>query len=278
MQKQEVFSAGQGLVWFRSAWELIRRQPLRLLMMGLLLQLIAGFSQVSVFGFLFVLAMPAFTAGMLQGLLMADHGQRPGMFTLFAPFSWTQQLPTLLMLGAISILVAILTVGFVLAGSLSGLDPALLQRIEAGDADAVAELDPEILTRSMVAMVTALMLGACLSFFAIPLAWFQRASLGTSIIQGIVSLFRQWKALLVLGLLMGILAMPLGLMAGTLITSQLTGSEPSTIAVLVLMILVVGYQLMVFATQYMAYRDVFGMERPQQPGDRPAGDDDQLVA
>lgn len=280
LRRRPALPAARGLAWFSGGFSLLRAQPLRLLLLGLLLQFLAGLTQVGVFGAVFIIAMPALTAGLLEGLRLAHAGRRPPVLTLFAAFRGSGVLAPLLLMGVITLGAAVLAVGMVLAGSISGLSPDLLARIQGGDAAAVAELDPAIVQRVLMALVIGLFVSAAISFYAVPLIWFGRVPLGRAIGKGLVALVREWRALLLLGLLLIITGLPVGLAVGAMMAAQMVSAAPSPLLTLVLVIVMVAYQLLAFACQYLSFRDVFAMSPPAGPEPEGGDDDrdDQLVA
>jgi hypothetical protein len=258
-------------VWLRGSVGLLATQPLRLLVIGLVLQLLAGVSQAGILGLLFLMVMPVLSAGVLQAMRQAAHGERPGLMTLFAGFSVTSALGRLVALGALVVGVAVLAVALGLAGSLSNLDPNLLARLEAGDTNAVAELDPSVLRNALLALAAGMLLGGSLVFYAVPLIWFSGMTLWRAIWQGILGMVREWRALLVLGLLMGVLSFPVALsLAGLLVT----GEDTSALLTLVALLVSVVFQLLLFAAQYQSWADIFGAPAPGKT----IVADDQLVA
>jgi hypothetical protein len=283
---QEARPFSTGFAWLNDAASLLRSQAPRLLLLGLLLQMVGGLSQVGgPLALLFIIAVPALTAGMLQGMHVVAGGKRPGPFTVFTAFQGGGRLLPLLLLGLISVAVTMVVLGFLVAGALSGLDPELAARIQAGDQSAVLELDPAIVQKVLFGMVTGLLVSACLSLFAVPLIWFGGRSLGAALWLGILTLFRQWRALTALGIGLAAVGLPVGLLAGMIMAFQLSGAAPSFLMTVLLLLIVVVYQVYAFAAQYVAYRDLF-MEPAEHGGraeprteDRSTGDgDDQLVA
>ncbi len=271
---------GAGFAWLLAAWALLRGHAVRLLLMGLLFQLLGGASQMGILGVLFLLAVPALTAGMLQGAHLAATGGRPSAITLFAAFQDGRRLLALFLLGAFTILGTFLLVGFSAAGALAGLDPELLARLQAGDQQAVLELDPAIIRNVLLSMVGGLFLGACLGFFAIPLVWFQGRSLGDALVTGVVVLLRQWRALTALGIGLAAVGLPVGALVVMVVATQPGGGMGSAVMTGLLLAVVVAYQVYGFVAQYVAFRDVFmsqaspaGMNAPDE-----SGGDDQLVA
>jgi hypothetical protein len=191
------------------------------------------------------------------------------------------------LLGVLCLGAAVLAVGLVLAGGLTDLDPDLLARIEAGDPTAVAELDPALLQRALLALALGLLASAALSYFAVPLIWFEALPLGQALARGIGAMLRQWLPLLILGLLSALLALPLVLGFGLVMTLQVSSPGLAAVASFVLLLATLAYQALLFAAQYFSFRDVFrtgagggagpeadGADEEEEPPDRP----DQLVA
>lgn len=271
-----VFDAARGLHWFSDAFAVLRQQPFRLLVLGLVLQLLGGFSQAGIFGVLFVIAAPALAAGMLQGMHETAQGGRPRILVLFSAFGPSGRLPALLMLGLITLMFSIVVVALVVGSSLSGLDPELIARMEAGDTSAVNDLDPQILVRSMLALLFGVMVGASLGFYAVPLIWFCQLSLARAVWLGLWTMLRQWRALLVLALLMALLGLPVASAAAMAVAAQQASGSPSSLLMMFMIMMMVAYQLVVFASQYVSFTELFSGPSADQPG--PPGDGDQLVA
>ena len=191
-QPMQVVPAGRGVAWLTGALVLMRRQPARLLLIGLVLQFLMGFSQIGLLALLLILTIPAFTAGMMQVMLVVDRGARPPLLILFSAFSSTGQLLRLLVLGALMLAGALLAVMFVLSGSLAELDPALITRLEAGDVAALDSIDPELIQRLMFALLAGLIVSGSISYFAVPLVWFKDLPLGQAIKYGLLGMIRNW--------------------------------------------------------------------------------------
>ena len=74
--KPRLVPPSHGFAWMVQSLSLIRLQAGRLLLIGLLMQLILGLSQLPLIGLLIMLSVPGLTAGLLQapiiGLLTED--------------------------------------------------------------------------------------------------------------------------------------------------------------------------------------------------------------
>ena len=264
--------ARDGVAWLKQAMALIRGQALRLLVLGLMLQFLAGMTQVGLFGLLFFLCVPVFTAGMLQAVHLAAAGSRPPLLTLFAGFRTPLSLSRLVMLGALGLGMVIATVGWTISGILTGLEPQLLERLQAGDTQAVAELDPGTLQQVLVGLAAGVLFSGSLGYFAIPLIWFERLPFWNAVAKGLAGLVRHWRALLVMGALLALIAVPVVVLVSLSLSMQFADGQTSPVLNLLLMLAVVGYQLLLFATQYVSYRAAFPVGEKLPP---PAG---QLVA
>jgi hypothetical protein len=271
----EVLPASRGLAWLTASLELLKRDLLRLLLIGLLLQLLAGLTQVGVLAILFVLAVPALSAGMLQAMHGVDAGARPYPGLLFAAFTRPDRLLRLLLLGGLMLAVTVGAVMVAVSGALTGLDADTLARLEQGDVEAFLMMDPGLIERLMLALALGLVTSGTLSFFAIPLVWFRNMPLGQAIWQGLLGMMRNWRPLLVLGLFLGVLAVPAALLSALVLGLNATGQGGSPLLTVLMLFVAVVYQLLLFAGQYLTFRDIFRFRRPSSRG---PGDEGQLVA
>ena len=85
-----------------------------------------------------------------------------------------------------------------------------------------------------------------------------------------------WKPFLMLALGLFLTLIPVVVVTGILF-QMASGSGPLSVVVMVMiMILLLAFQMLLFGTQYCAFRDVFGIDDPSAP---PLPDDEgQLVA
>jgi len=274
-----VLPARHGLTWLAQSLALVRAQPGRLLFLVVLLQLILGLARVPVLGLLVVMAMPAFSAGLLQAIGMVSTGQRPSAAVLFAPLLSGQKTGRLLLLGALMFLVGILTVSLMLSGSQNLLDADVLARIEQGDMEAVTALDPTLISRALMAIAVGVSISGTLSFLAIPLLWFGDQKLGAALLGGLRAMLMNWRPFTVLALgLMGLLV-PVGIVVALLF--QLAGSSGglSIVLLVAIMLIALVFQLAVFGTQFFSYREIYGLKADDAAGSAGgATGDHQLLA
>ena len=246
-----------------------------LLLISLLMQLILGLTQLPLIGLLVVLSVPGLTAGMLEAFHVTARGGRPSPSLLFAPLTSGRHAGRLFAMGALVFVVGILCISMMLAGSEQLMDPDLLQRIEQGDMEAVAVLDQESLGRMVLAFMLGVGISGTLSYFTVPLIWFQDCKLWAALGAGLKALMINWKPFLALALGLVLVFVPLAVVSGVLFVSVGLGSLASALVMGGVVVLMLLFQLLLFSTQYCAFREIFGV--PAGPA-TPPQDESQLVA
>jgi hypothetical protein len=272
----QVLGASRGIAWLMTGFALLRMQTARLLLIAVLMQVILALTQLPIIGFLVVLSVPALNAGMLEAFHVTATSGRPAVSLLIRPLTSPEHVGRLLAMGAVVFVVGVLAVSLALSGSEEMLDPELMTRIEQGDLDAVAELDQGTLGRMMLALVVGVSVSGTLSYFAVPLIWFRRLSLWQALALGMRGLLSNWKPLLVLGLGLAAVLVPVSLVVGALVALAGSGGLLGSLILGLIMMLVLAFQLVLFGTQYCAFREVFGVGPEARSPDSPA--DDQLLA
>ncbi len=213
---------------------------------------------------------------MLQAFVLVEQGLKPNLAVLFMPFTTRGSISRLLLLGALVMVLGIIVVSMVLAGQLLEVDPEILKQIEQGDLDALQLIDPQILENTIVAMAIAAAISGSISYFSVPLIWFKKQAVGFSVIIGLKAMASNWRPLLVIGLVLGLLAVPVVLLFGSFYLSALSEGTASIFLTFLLLLLGPMFQLLLFGTQYLAFRDIFGLDK-SSTGDAD-GKVDQLVA
>ncbi len=270
------FPAARGLAWVTGSWGLVKRQPIRLLLISLFLQFFLSLSQAGALGLLVILCLPLLTAGMLHAFYSVERGEKPNLTILFLPFTSTKTLSTLIMLGAVVMVLGFLAITLVMSGQVMNIDPEVLGRIEQGDLDALQFIDPKVMENAVFAMAIGAAISGSLSYFAVPLIWYKKYGVGSAITVGLKALARNWQPLLVIGVLLGVLAVPIGLLLGSFYLSALSGGTASPILAFLILLLGPMFQLLLFGTQYLAFRDIFALDSKTDAGEQ--SKDDQLVA
>jgi hypothetical protein len=253
VQKFLIVPPRHGLVWLVNSFALLRLQLARLFFIAVILQFILTLTQVELIGFVVVLAIPGLSAGMLETLARVSVGTRPQTWCLFVPLSSAKHAPRFLALGGIVFVAGALSLMLLLTGNEATLDPQVIERIEQGDATALELLDPALLQQLLTALVVAIAISGTLSYFAIPLLWFRNMSLVMALKTGISALFANWKPFLVLGLCLFGLTVPVVLILGVLVGM----GGGSFFAIAMVLLLMLSFQLLMFATQYCSFIDIF---------------------
>lgn len=268
--------AARGLAWVTGSWGLVKRQPIRLLLISLFFQFFLGFSQAQLIGLLVILCLPVLSAGMLHAFYLVERGEKPMLAVLFLPFTAKKTIGQLLLLGGVVMVLGLLVVSMVLAGQMVDLDPEILSRVEQGDLEALQLIDPQVLEDTVLAMAIGAAISGSINYFAVPLIWFRKKGIGIAILMGLKALGRNWKPLLLIGFLLGVLAVPMVLLFGSFYLSALNGEATSTLLAILLLVLGPMFQLLLFGTQYLAFRDIFGLG--EDNGESSNTQDNQLVA
>jgi len=270
------FPAARGLAWVTGSWGLVKRQPVRLLLISLFLQFFLSFSQAGALGLLVILCLPVLTAGILHAFYSVEHNEKPRLTILFMPFTSTKALSKLLLLGAVVMVLGFLVITLVMSGQVMNIDPDVLSRIEQGDLDALKLIDPKIMENAVFAMAIGAAISGSISYFAVPLIWYKKQGVGSAIAVGLKALAQNWRPLLVIGALLGALAVPIGLLFVSFYLSALSGGTASPILAFLILLLGPMFQLLLFGTQYLAFRDIFALDSSHDAG--VDAKDDQLVA
>ena len=265
----------RGMGWLLQSVALLRLQPGRLLLIALLMQLVLGLTQLPLLGLLVVLAVPGLSAGVLEALHVTACGRRPELRMMFLPLASRPHSARLLALGGLIFAIGVLTMSLLLSGSETLMDPAMIERLEQGDLDAVTSLDQQALAEMALAFLIGIAVSGTLSFFAIPLIWFRSYRLGPALLVGLRALVINWLPFLLLGLGLGLVLMPLAVVTGVLIGLAAQGGLVTVFSMGLVVVLLLLFQLLMFATQYCAFRDIFGA--PPEAAGMP-DNQDQLVA
>ena len=266
----------QGLAWMLQSLALIRLQFTRLLLIAAMLQVLLYLTRLPVIGFLIILSVPLFTAGILAAFHVTAAGGRPRPGLLFKPLSVTERAGRLLGLGAVLFAVGVLSVLLVLGGMEGTVPQELLVRLEQGDLQAVAELDQGVVARLVAAFAVGVSVSGTLSYFSIPLIWFGGHRLGSALAAGLRALLVNWRPFLLLAVGLVALLLPIMLVTGILMVVAAAGGIVSILATVFIMILLLAFQMLLFGTQYCAYQDVFGRLEAERPP--PTDEDGQLLA
>jgi len=266
----------RGLAWLIQSLALLRMQAGRLILIAVFMQVILGLTQVPVIGLLIILSVPALSAGVLEAFDVTGRGGIPTLKLLFVPLTSGTHSGRLFLMGALIFAVAILSISLLLSGNEVLMDPELMSRIEQGDVDAITQLDQEAVGKMILAFLVGISISGTLSYFTIPLMWFGDRKLGKALPEGLKAMVLNWKPFIMLALGLFVVLIPVVIVSGLLFGLSSGKGALSVVALAVMMILILAFQMVLFGTQYCAYRDIFGME--EQAENSEPGDDSQLLA
>jgi hypothetical protein len=248
------------------------------LLIALLMQLILGLTQIRLLGILVIMAVPGLTAGILEAFHVAARGGTPALSTLFVPLTSREHGSRLIGLGGLVFIVGVLFISALLPGGEQLPDEELINRLQQGDIEAINTLDPEYIKRMMMAFLVGVAVSGTLSFFTIPLIWFRNRKLWRALLEGLQALARNWKAFLVLGLVLAAVSIPMALVIGMLFAA---GGQPGPFSLLLMglvMVVLLLYQMLLFGTQYCSAREIFEFDKQPGPTSEKEKRDDQFVA
>jgi hypothetical protein len=126
-----------------------------------------------------------------------------------------------------------------------------------------------------LAFLVGIGVSGTLSYFTVPLIWFRDRKLLDGLGTGLKALLLNWRPFLVLGLGLLLLFLPVAILSGLLFSLVASGGLGSAVVMGLIMVLLLLFQMMLFGTQYCAFRDIFGI--PSTAAAAPE-DASQLVA
>jgi hypothetical protein len=254
--RARIVSAARGVRWLGEGWQLFRVAPLAWLALSCVYlfgtNILAVVPAVGLVAALMI--VPALTVGMMAAARAASHGVQPGIRMLAEGFQ-TQARAQLLLGAAYFACSMLVFAGTALADPEGKLRSVLAGRAQPGDL-ALAEL---ILPLAVFALsyVPVLMM----FWFAPPLAAWHATGAVKALFFSFVACLMNWRAFLAYGAAVAVmmLAVPLA----TLLVLRTLGGASLGVAVasLVFPLLLIMLPTL-FASFYVSYRDVFGVEKP----------------
>ncbi|AXS78713.1 BPSS1780 family membrane protein [Dechloromonas sp. HYN0024] len=253
MRAQTLPSAA-GWSWIMTGFAIFRRNPLVLGMLVLTYWFTVIF--LNILPFIGTLAasliIPGLSVGLMQAARQVERGQPIGVQTLFG--SLKENGRTLIALGALYLCCTLGILG--LSALLDGGDmfhfmmaSSRAERLAAEDADFIA---PALF---VMVMMTPVMMAY---WFAPVLAAWHHLSLGRSLFFSLVACWINWRAFLVYGVgLMLVAGIAPGVLLGLLLL--IFPDAANFIAAVITMPMVLVIAPTVFASFYACYRDIFGI-------------------
>ena len=261
----------QGFGWLGRAAELMSQGGGALAAIAIVLLLVSMVQFLPVLGpIALTLISPLLTAGLITAFRLIDEGQQPTAGTLFAGWGNTGGM-RLLLLGGWLLLGFTLAIGLWAILIMPQIDIDELNRL-LQDPDALAN-NPDafialfegvnlIGATAITAVILAIVLGSL--YFAVPLVHFWQWPVVASSLMSLRALLVNWKAFLAFGLLLLAVMMAAGIMFSLIlgILSFALGPLGEFISQVVITIATLFFQLLLAATQWVAFRQIFEDVRP----------------
>jgi hypothetical protein len=251
-----IVGAARGARWLGEGWQLFRVAPLAWLALACAYLLGTNIlALVPLVGFVAALMLvPALTVGMMSAARAASHGAAPSLRMLGDGFSSERRAQ--LVLGAAYFLCSMLVFGgTALADPQGNLRAVLGGRAEAGD------LSPGDVAWPLAVFALSYVPVLMMFWFAPPLAAWHSTGALKALFFSFVACLMNWRAFLAYGAVVVVMMMAVPLAA--LLALRAFGGAQLGVAVasLVFPLLLVMLPTL-FASFYVSYRDVFGVERP----------------
>jgi hypothetical protein len=250
-----IVGAAQGIRWLGEGWALFRAAPLGWLALACVYLLGTNvLALIPVVGFVAALMMvPALTVGMMAAARAASRGAQPHVRMLAEGFQAGAR--TQLGLGAIYFLLSTLVFGAIgLADQEGKLRAILAGRTPAGEL-ALAEI---LIPLAVFALSYAPVL--MMFWFAPPLAAWHSTGALKALFFSFVACLMNWRAFLAYGAAVALMMMAVPLAA--LLALRAFGGADLGVAVASLVFPLLLLMLpTLFASFYVSYRDVFGVEK-----------------
>jgi hypothetical protein len=132
--------------------------------------------------------------------------------------------------------------------------------------------------RFAYAVAVGVGLSGTLSYLAIPLLWFRDEKLIASIINGCKAMMLNWRPFTMLALGLVLLLIPVALLIAVLFNLAGSAGVLSILVAGLAMLIALAFQLVVFGTQFCAFRDIYDFAVLQPVAGDSEGGDSQLLA
>ncbi len=269
-------AAGRGYQWLMQGSDLFARQPLRLLLIGLLSQLILGLIQVPVLNILIAVGVPIIFAGVYVAIAAAHRGQAPYFQYFFQPLRKPLMRTRLLLFGLINLGFAVLWVLLVWSDLAALADSGFLESLlNADPAAELPQIDPAtfaVLGRFFIKTALYFMLYSFAIWFVVPLIVFSGLAPVNAIKISVIAVLRNWAALTVYGLSLLVIGLAALLLLGLvqLVLGALATSPgiSGLLATLVFVPASIFIQMLIYCAKYLAFTEVFSVdvETEETPG------------
>jgi hypothetical protein len=250
-----IVAAARGVRWLGEGWQLFRVAPLAWLALACVYLLGTNIlALVPVVGFVAALMLvPALTVGMMSAARAASHGVQPSLRMLGEGFRGEARAQ--LVLGAVYLVCSMLVFG----GTALADPEGKLRAVLAGRAPE-GELPPADLLLPIAVFALSYAPVLLMFWFAPPLAAWHSTGALKALFFSFVACLMNWRAFLSYAATVVVMMMAVPLAA--LLALRAFGAELGVAVASLVFPLLLMMLPTLFASFYVSYRDVFGVERP----------------
>ena len=248
-----IVATGRGALWLAEGWRLFRAAPLGWIALafayGLIMMVMSAVPLIGTAGFLVL--YPALTVGLMAAARAASRRASVDIGMLFDGFR--HGLRSQIVLGAIYLACSIVIFG----GTLLADDEQVLRTVLSGRQTEELQIGDLVAPLGvMAALYTPTLM---MFWFAPPLAAWHAIGAIKALFFSFIACMMNWRALLLYGLvtMLAIIVLAFGLLFAVALASG--GAQKGVPVPLVLVVAILLLPTL-FASFYISYRDVFGME------------------
>jgi hypothetical protein len=251
-----IVAAARGARWLAEGWQLFRVAPLAWLALACVYLLGTNLlALVPVLGFVAALVLvPGLTVGMMGAARSAAHGVAPQLRMLALGFQSERRAQ--LVLGAVYFAASMLVFG---ATTLADTDGRL--RAVLGGRAQPGELAPGDLFAPLAVFALSYAPVMMLFWFAPPLAAWHSTGALKALFFSFVACLMNWRAFLAYGIAVTVMMLAVPLLTLLALRAFAGADLGVAVASLVFPLLLLMLPTL-FASFYVSYRDVFGVEKP----------------
>jgi hypothetical protein len=263
---------GRGLRWLPAGAEILFSRPGAMAGIAALWLLVSLMAVIPVIGQgLLAVLTPLLTAGVLKACADITAGDRPVPTTLFAAWHDPRRRAGLLLIGLWGILGSVIAVSVLAVWLGAQLEAEQLEAAMASPEALASTLAGTAIGGGLILAALVMTVVMASMYFAIPLVMFARAPVMPSLITSIRAVLHNVLAFLGLGIAIVLFVLALGLVMGLLISvlNLALGGAGAMLGQVLFLLMTMFIQMVMAATQYVAFRDIFEL-----PGERSQGDDE----
>lgn len=272
---------GRGLRWLPAGAELLFSSPGAMAGVAALWLMVSLIAVVPIIGQgLLAVLTPLLTAGVLKACADASAGKRPAPTTLFSAWRDPQRRAGLLLVGLWGILGSVIAVSILALWLGAQLEPEQLEAAMSSPETLAGTLADTSIGGGLILAALVMTVVMASMYFAIPLVMFARAPVMSSLMTSIRAVLSNFTAFLGLGIAVLLFVLALGVIMGVLVSvfNLALGGAGAMLSQVLFLLMTMFVQMVMAATQYVAFRDIFELPSEHGGDDHTDSDDSQLLA